>query len=150
MKTKSVLVIPATILMAAGATAGEKKIELKDLPPAVQATVHEQAKDLTAYSLSVEDEDGKTSYELESKVKGFSRDVHIDASGVVVEIEEEIDPSRLPEAARRAVEGAAGGGTIRKVEALTKDGATEYEVVVTGARGKSKFTVSGDGTIRKK
>ena len=151
MRTNRVLlVIPAAVLMATGATAGEKKTELKDLPPAVQAAVLEQAKDLPAYTLSVEEEDGETSYEVESKVNGFSRDVHIDASGVVVEVEEEMDPARLPEPVRKAVEEAAGGGTIRKVEALTKGGATEYEVVITGPRGKSKFVVSGDGTIKKK
>lgn len=149
MKATRVWVIPAMALMAAGATAGEKKVKLKDLPPAVQAAVLEQAKDLTSYSLAVEEEDGKTSYEMETKVKGFSCDVRLDASGVVIEVEEEIDPARLPEAVRRAVEGAAGGGTIRKAEAVTKDGATEYEVVVTGAHGKSKLVVSSDGTIRK-
>lgn len=150
MKAIRVLVIAAAAaLMAGGATAREKKVELKDLPPAVQAAVLEQAKDVKVYSLSVEEEDGKASYEFESEVNGFSRDVRIDPSGVVVEVEEEIDPARLPEAVRRAVEGAAGGGTIRKVEAITKDGATEYEVVIKGGRGKSKLLVSSDGTIGK-
>ena len=149
MRANRVLTTQAAILMAAAAMAGEKKVALKDLPPAVQAAVQAHAKDLAGYSLSVEDEDGQRSYELETKVDGFSRDLRMDASGVVIEMEEEIDPGRLPDAVRRAVDGASGGGTIRKVEAVTKDGATEYEVVVKGGTGKSKLVVASDGTIRK-
>jgi uncharacterized membrane protein YkoI len=135
------------VLTAAGATASEKKIDLKDLPPAVQAAVQVHARDATGYSLSVEEEDGKATYEIETKTNGLSRDVHLDAAGVVLEVEEEIDPAHLPEAVRRAIDGAAGGRSIRKVEAITKDGATEYEVAVKGGGGK--FVVSSDGTVRK-
>jgi len=136
-------------LLAAAATAKEKKVQLQDLPPAVQAAVQVQTKDLPSFRISEEQEDGKTVYEVETHVNGLSRDLLIDTSGVVVEVEEEIDPARLPEAARQAVERVSGGGIIRKVEAVTRDGATEYEVAVKGGSGKSKVVVTGDGTIRK-
>lgn len=149
MTSMRMVMISAATLVAVNVAAGEKKVELKDLPPAVQAAIEVQTKDLPEFEVSEEDKDGKTFYEVESKANGMSRDVLIDGAGVVVEVEEEIDPSRLPAAARQAVEGVAGGGTIRKVEAVTRDGATEYEVVVKGAGKKSKIVVTGDGTIRK-
>ena len=148
MKSKRALVIPVAALLAAGATAAEKRVQLKDLPPAVQASVQVQTKDTPTFRISEEEEAGQTFYEIEAEVNGFSRDVRIDTSGAVVEVEEEIDPALLPAAVRQAVEGVAGGGTIRKVEAVTRDGATEYEVAIKGGRGKSKVVVSSDGTIR--
>ena len=140
MMSRLMLVLPAVALMAAGAAAREKKVELKDLPPAVQAAVQVETKDMQIFTISQEEEDGKTFYEVETEVNGLERDVSIDASGIVVEVEEEIEPARLPEAARKAVEGVAGGGTIKKVEAITKDGATEYvpAVVFVGCCKKVK------------
>jgi hypothetical protein len=150
MKSRGAVVIQvAAALVAAGAMASEKKVQLKDLPPAVQATVQVETRDLPAYHVSEEEEGGKVVYELETEVNGLSRDLVIDGTGVVVEVEEELDPARLPAAARKAVESAAGGGFIRKVEAITRDGVTEYEVSVKGGHGKSRFLVTGDGTLQK-
>jgi uncharacterized membrane protein YkoI len=136
-------------LMAAAATAKEKKVQLQDLPPAVQAAVQVNTKDLPSYRISEEQEDGRTVYEVETTVNGLSRDLLIDTSGLVVEVEEELDAAQLPEAARKAVERVSGGGVIRKVEATTRAGATEYEVSVKGGSGKSRVMVAGDGTIHK-
>lgn len=149
MKSRRVSMVLAAGLLAAAATAKEKKVQLQDLPPAVQAAVQVQTKDLQGFRISEEQEDGKTVYEVETHVNGLSRDLLIDASGVLVEVEEEIDPARLPEASRKAVEGVAGGGIIKKVEAVTRDGVTEYEVAIKGGSGKSKVVVTRDGTIRK-
>lgn len=148
MSSRRCLVTLSAVLTA-GAASAEKQVRLQDLPPAVQAAVQVQTKDLQGFRISEEQEDGKTVYEVETHVNGLSRDLLIDASGVLVEVEEEIDPARLPDAARKAVEGVAGGGIIKKVEAITRDGVTEYEVAIKGGSGKSKVVVTGDGTIRK-
>ena len=149
MGSRRWLVTLAAVFMAALAFAKEKKVELQDLPPAVQAAVQVQTKGVTGFRISEEQEDGKTVYEVETQVNGLSRDLLIDTSGILVEVEEEMDPQHLPEAARRSVERVSGGGTIRKVEAVTRDGVTEYEVSVKGGSGKSRVVVAGDGTIRK-
>jgi hypothetical protein len=149
MSSRRWLVTLTAVLAAGAAAAREKKVQLQDLPPAVQAAVQVQTKDLTGFRISEEQEDGKTVYEVETQVNGLSRDLLIDSSGVLIEVEEEIDPARLPEAARRSVERVSGGGMVRKVEAVTRDGVTEYEVSVKGGNGKSKVVVSGDGTVRK-
>jgi hypothetical protein len=148
MRSRRWLVTLAAVLVAAAVSAREKKVQLQDLPPAVQAAVQVQTKGVTGFRISEEQEDGKTVYEVETQVNGLSRDLLIDTSGIVVEVEEEMDPARLPEAARRSVERVSGGGIIRKVEAVTRDGATEYEVSIKGGSGKSKIVVTSDGTIR--
>ena len=147
MRARRVLWVSAAALAAATATAGERRVQVKDLPPAVQASVQVQTKDAQGFRVSEEQEDGKTVYEVETEVNGLSRDVTIDTSGVVVEVEEEIDPARLPAAARQAVL-AATGGVIKKVEATTRDGVTEYEVGVKGGHGPSKLIVGADGALR--
>src|SRR4030095_13472857 len=144
MRSRRVLWVSAAALAAATTTAGERRVQVKDLPPAVQASVQVQTKDAQGFRISEEQEDGKTVYEVETEVNGLSRDVTIDTSGVVVEVEEEIDPAPLPTAARQAVLGAPGGGIIKKVEAVTRDGATEYEVAVKGGHGPSKLMVGAD------
>jgi ssDNA-binding replication factor A large subunit len=149
MRSRRLLVTLLAAPLAAAAWAGERKVQLQELPPAVQAAVQVQTRDLAHYRISEEQEDGKTVYEVETTVNGLSRDLLIDTSGLVVEVEEEIDPARLPEAARKSVASVSGGGIIRKVEAVTRDGVTEYEVAIKGGNGRSRVFVTGDGTIRK-
>jgi uncharacterized membrane protein YkoI len=148
MNAKLALLVVAAAVRAAGAKAGEKEVQLKDLPPAVQAAVQLQTNGVESFRLSQEEENGKTFYEVETTKNGLSRDVLLNEVGVLVEVEEEIDPAKLPAAARKAVEGVAVGGFIKKVEAVTRDGVTEYEVSIKGGKGKSKVLVTGDGTLR--
>src|SRR5712672_1868503 len=74
----------------------ETKVKMADLPPAVQAAVKEQTKNATLVGLSKEKEKGKTMYEVETKVAGKTRDLLLDSTGVVVEVEEQIEMSAVP------------------------------------------------------
>lgn len=143
------MLVMAMAVVAVDASAFEKKVRVSDLPPAVQAAIQEQTKGLQEFDVSEEGKNGKILYEVESKTNGMEKSVLIDDAGAIVEAEEEIDPDKLPDAARQAVERTAGGGTIKKVESVTKDGTTEYEVEVKSAGKKSTYLVKGDGTIRK-
>jgi hypothetical protein len=57
--------------------AQEKKIERKDLPPAVEKTVAEQSKGATIKGFSAEVENGKKLYEVELAVDGHGKDISI-------------------------------------------------------------------------
>ena len=70
------------------ARASEKPVKMKDLPEAVRKTVQEQSKGATLRGLSKEVEKGQTFYEAELKVNGHNKDLLIDSSGAIVEIEE--------------------------------------------------------------
>src|SRR5882757_8825413 len=141
-------VLCALFLISLGTViAQERRVTMKSLPPAVKKTVEEQTKGATIKGLSKEKENGKTQYEVETVVGGHTRDMLIDESGTVVEIEEAVDLNTLPEGVQSGIKQKAGKGKILKVEALTKNGTlTAYEVQLQKAGKKSEFQVSTDGT----
>jgi uncharacterized membrane protein YkoI len=126
--------------------AQEKKLQRSELPPAVQKTVDEQSKGATVKGFSTEVEDGKKIYEVQLTVNGHGKDVSIDAQGHVLEIEEETSLESLPAAVRDGLTKAAGKGTIRKVESLTKNGKlVAYEAAVQTGTKNSEVQVGPDG-----
>ena len=138
-------------LLSAGtlrAEDGEKSVKMKDLPEAVQKTVREQSKGAKVGDLSIEIENGKTCYEAELKSKGHKKDILIDETGTVLEVEEKVEFSKLPAAVKEQIKKSAGKGKIKRVEAITKNGApTVYEAVVKTAGKKSEITVAADGKL---
>jgi hypothetical protein len=126
--------------------AQEKKLQRSDLPAAVQKTADEQSKGATVKGYSSEVEDGKLSYEVQLTLNGHGRDVAIDSSGVVLEVEDEMDIASLPSAVQDGLKKKAGDGKILKVESLTKKGKlVAYEAVVQTGTKKKEIQVGPDG-----
>jgi len=121
---------------------------MSDLPPAVQAAVKEQSKGATIRGLSKETEKGKTIYEVQLSKNGHGKDVSMDSSGRVVEVEEEVSLGSIPEAARNAIRKSAGSGKILKVEAVSAGSGTPdaYEAQVLKAGERSEVRVAPDGS----
>src|ERR1039457_1097617 len=120
-----------TICLAIGALLGvaaaaEKKLQMKDLPPAVQKTVQDQTKGAEIRGISSETEKGKLTYEVETMVNGKHRDFLVDAKGAVPEVENETPIDNIPAAAKAAIEKKAAGGKIAMVETVTRGSATLY------------------------
>ena len=138
--------IVTSLLIAGICSAQEKKIKRSDLPPAVEKTVTEVSKGATIKGFNEEKENGKTSYEVEMVVNGHSKDVQIDPTGMVVEVEEEVTMDSLPADVKAGLAAKAGAGKLGKVESLTKGGKlVAYEAkVVTGGK-KSEVQVGPDG-----
>jgi uncharacterized membrane protein YkoI len=140
--------ILGVIVIAIGfssARASEKAINMKDLPAAVRRTVQEQSQGAVIRRLSKEIEGGKTVYEVEMKVKGHGKDVTMDASGEVIEVEEEVPLESLPNAARAAIEKAAGRGQITKVERVSGGKQAAYEAHVRRDGKTSEIKIGDDG-----
>jgi hypothetical protein len=136
----------AATLFLLPAFAQEKKLTRADLPAAVQKTADEQSKGATVKGYSSEVEDGKLTYEVQLTVNGHARDVAIDANGVLLEIEEEVEMSTLPAAVQDGLKKKAGTGKILKVETLTKKGKlVAYEAVVQDGTKKKEIQVGPDG-----
>ena len=124
----------------------EKKIRRSDLPPAVEKAVVEQSQGATVRGFSVEKENGQNFYEAELTVNGRSKDVLMDASGAVVEVEEEVRAESLPAEVRNALQAKAGSGKLVKVESLTKNGklvAYEAQVLTDGKRSEVQVGQNG-------
>jgi uncharacterized membrane protein YkoI len=149
MKTWPMLMISLLVIgLAAVATAPaqEKKITRAELPPAVEKTVAEQSKGGTIRGFSTEVEDGKRLYEVELTVEGHGKDISMDLHGNVVEVEEEISMDALPPEARKGLTEAARGGTILKIESITKNGKlVAYEADMKTAAKQSEIQVSPNG-----
>ncbi len=150
MKSLAMMIGMTAAVAASGATAAERSVKMKDLPAAVQQTVLEKTKGLTLVGLSEETEKGQTFYEAETKVDGKTRDILIDATGAVVEEEQEVPLDSIPEAARAAIERAAGNAKVELVESVTKGGTTVYEATVKKNGKKTEIVVASDGTIQEK
>ena len=130
-----------------GASMAAEKLQMKDLPPAVQKSVQEQTKGAEIKGLAKETENGKTSYEVETMVNGKHRDFLVDAKGAVTEVEEETALESVPAAARAAIQKKVADGKITIVETMTRGGATFYEAAYTSKAGKKlEVLVKPDGT----
>jgi hypothetical protein len=124
----------------------EKKISRADLPPAVEKTVVAQTQGATIRGFNEEKENGKTYYEAELTVNGHSKDVLIDQTGSVEEVEEQVDFASLPADVKSGLKAKAGSGKLGKVESITKhDKLVAYEAKVTTNGKRSEIQVGPDG-----
>ena len=139
----SLLVALAIAAGIAGLSAADKKIQMKDLPPAVQQTVQaEEAKGAKIVGLATEIEGGRTMYEVETTARGRTRDLLLNAAGAIVEIEEETAIDAVPAPVRAALEAR---GKVGKVETVTKGRTVTYEAVVEKNGKKSEVAVNAAG-----
>jgi uncharacterized membrane protein YkoI len=145
--TFSKLSLIATLAtLATVAVAQEKKIKRSDLPPVVEKTVAAQSQGATIKGFSQETENGQTFYEAEMTVNGHSKDVSIDATGAVAEIEEQVVLASLPTPVQAGLQAKAGSGKILKVESISKHGKlVAYEAKVQTDGKKSEIQVDPDG-----
>jgi len=156
------MAIIAAMLLSAGASSAtpkspqegnesqeqEKRVRMKDLPPAVQKTVREQSKGAKILGLAQEIENGKTNYEVELKVDGHHKDVLIDPAGAVVVIEEEVTLESLPPLVKATILQHVGKGKIGMIESITEGGAVvAYEAHIRKAKKTTEIKVSPSGEV---
>jgi len=148
MKVRELLIAVAIVSISGLAHAADQKTTLKNLPPAVKATVEAESKGATIKGISSEKEHGKTVYELETLVNGRTRDLMIDGAGKVYVVEEQLDIDKAPPAVKAALEAR---GKIVTLESVVENGKTRYEGhVQTKAGKKVAVEVDADGKPYKK
>jgi hypothetical protein len=133
----------ALTLAVAALSAADQKVQMKDLPAAVQDTVRaEEAKGAKIVGLATEVEGGRTMYEVETTVGGHTRDLLLNTNGHIVEIEEETSIDAVPAAVKAAL---TARGTVGKVETVTKGTSVTYEAVVQKGGKKTEVAVTAAG-----
>ena len=147
MNLKTVTIASAVVAISATVVLVGQKVQLKDLPPAVQKTVQAETKNATLVGIGKEKENGKTVYELETKVNGKTRDLMIDAAGRVYLVEEEVALDSVPPAVKAALQLR---GRLLRLETLTKGTAVTYEAQVEKNGKKSEVELGADGKPAKK
>ncbi len=147
MKTnQKICLLIASLVVVGSALAQEKKIKRSELPVAVEKTVAEQSKGATIREFSEEKEKGQTTYEAEILLNGHTKDMLMDANGVVIEIEEQVDLKAVSAEVRAGLQAKAGKGKITKIESITKkDKLVAYEAHVVTDGKKSEVQVGPDG-----
>src|SRR5690349_21887013 len=90
MNWAGMAVVVGGLAVASSVVAQEKKLQRKDLPPAVEKTVAKESTGATINGFSTEVENGTKIYEMALTVDGHGRDGSMDAHGNVLEIEDEV------------------------------------------------------------
>lgn len=140
------LLLSAFAVATLNCPAQERQIKRSELPPAVEARVATESAGAVIKGFSAEKEKGHTYYEMELTVNGRSRDVTMDESGAVVEVEQEVAFDELPAAVKDGLKSKAGTGKIVKVESLTKhDKLVAYVADVVMGGQRSEIQVGPDG-----
>lgn len=144
------LVAAAAFLFTTASAAQESKVGRSQLPPGVQQTVDTAGKGATVKGFAREVEQGQTLYEAQLTVNGHSKDMLMDSTGRVVEIEEQVRLADLQPAVRSALQGKAGKGRITTIESLTKRGRlVAYEAQVLTGKKQSEIQVGPNGEALK-
>jgi len=136
-EVKYIVNLALSACFAVSVCAGDVKVQLADLPTAVQAAVKEQTKTATLVGLSKETENGKT------------RDVSFDKTGAIVAVEQEVDLNSIPAAAKAAIQRKVGKGTLKKVESVTEGKTVSYEATIVTNGKSAEVGVNADGTPHK-
>jgi uncharacterized membrane protein YkoI len=130
------------LLVAACLAVADTKMSFSDLPRPARTAVKEQLR-----GAGSEEEHGRIIYEVETMLNGKSRDLNFDAAGKLLEVEQQVDISGIPAAAKAALEKTSAGGSIRKVEMVTAGDSVSYEASVVTQAGKHReVAVNPDGT----
>jgi len=141
----AILIVFATVWLSA-AVAQEKKIKRSDLPPAVEKTVAAESKGATIRGFAMETENGQINYEAQLMVDGHSKDIAMDASGAILEVEEQVTIEALPAAIKAGLQSKAGQGRLVKVESIVKrDKLVAYEAQIMKNGKRSEVQVGPDG-----
>jgi hypothetical protein len=142
-----VIAVVAGIAPAATTAQAESHVSCNTLPAAVLSHAKSEAGDATIRGCVKEKENGKLTYEVETLKDGRSRDIEFDASGSVLEIEQEVTGSSVPVAVSAAIATAAKGGKAGKIESVTRGGAiASYEATITRQGQRHEVAFSPQGT----
>ena len=126
-----------------GPVRGGEQISLTGLPAEVQAAIQrEQAAGSEIKNVAAEKNNGKTVYEIETMVRGHSRDLIIDVNGKVLEVEEEVSIDSVPAKVKAALEAH---GKVTKLEMVTRGASVTYEAQVEKNGKQSEVVVNSSG-----
>lgn len=141
-----ILISGAVLLAVVPCANAENHVSCSTLPAAVLHQAKIEASDATIRGCVKDKENGKLIYEVETLKDGSSRDITLDATGTVLEVEQEVAASTLAAVVSDAIAKSANGGKIGKIESVTRNGAiTSYETTImkNGRRREVAFDTQG-------
>jgi len=122
-----------------------EKNKRSGLPAAVLAAFQKAYPNAKVMNWAKERKDGKLVYEVERVDQGRGRDILYTPGGDVIEVEEEIQESDLPEAVAAAIKKQHPSARISKCEKVTRGSTIVYEIRLKGAH-VHELVLNPDGT----
>lgn len=151
MKTQQIMtiVLVASVAALSQTNAGEKHLSKQKVPKAVLGAFEKSYPNAKAMKFEKEQFENQTAYEVKYKDNGKQGEVLYDEDGAVLQNEEGIDVSALPEEVVKAVKKAHPKAKIKEAEKLTKpDGSlTGYEVEIKAGKKELEIELDTDGKI---
>jgi uncharacterized membrane protein YkoI len=136
----------ATAILAVSPAHAESHVPCTSLPAAVLQQAKTEAGDATIRGCVKDKENGKLIYEVETLKDGKSMDIVLDASGTVLEVEQEVAASNVPAAVSDAIAKAANGGKVGKIESVSRNGAiASYETTIASQGRRREVAFSPEG-----
>jgi hypothetical protein len=146
----AVLALFATSAMCADKSQvanAEQEITKKELPPAVLKAFEKAYPKAVINGVAKETDSTTDVYEIESTNNGARRTLIYLADGTLREIEAEIAPAGLPEAARKTIANDYPNGKIQKVERVTKGSVTTFEALVVSGKAYTELVFDSTGKL---
>ena len=139
---KIAFILLATMSLTAG---DSKPISKKNVPPQVMEAFKRAYPSATLKAASSEKRDGKICYELESLDGKQKRDLIYASDGSVMEIEESIPLSALPESVRKAMADQHPKAVLKSAEKLIRGADITFEVVAAEGKKSGEFLFDSNG-----
>ena len=145
------VVFAALFAILSQAAAGENEVSKNKVPKAVLEAFEKSYPNAKDVEFEKEMFEGKAAYEVEYKDNGKEYEAMYNVDGVLVQREEEIDVSALPEAVTNAIKKEHPKAKIEEAEKLMKPDGTlsGYEVDIKTGEDKFELEVDTAGKILK-
>ncbi len=129
--------------------AAEISVKSADVPPAVRAALAKRFPDARVSHWSKETERGQTTYEASLKEGLTKRDAVFAEDGSLLDIEQAIAVTDLPDQVQKAVAAGYPQASLRKAEKILHGSEVRYEVDLANAP-QHELLISSDGKILEK
>lgn len=150
-KRRITFIIALAIIMVAafvGSGMAQSKEDVKsDIPVAILKAFQNEYPDAKITGFEQKTDDSVTVYEIECVVGDTEKDVILSAKGKIIQVEQEIAVSSLPESVSKAALSAFPGAEIEEAEMISRDSIVEYEIVLKIGEKEIEALISANGTI---
>jgi uncharacterized membrane protein YkoI len=151
---RNIVAVFVALLLSGTAFAEDKKIQESEVPKPVLAKVKAKYPTAKMTGFELENENGKSSYEVKITDGAKQLEVICSPDGRIVAEEEKIAMDAVPEKVRQALKGNAkyGAWTVHHAEKVIeseKADSPTYEIKVVKGSTRAELVFTPDGTLTK-
>jgi uncharacterized membrane protein YkoI len=143
-----IVAVAAVAGFSTQALAKDREVKQSEVPPGVLETVTARYPNAQPSRFSMENDKGKTVYEVNLNVDGRVTELSVAADGTVLSEEQRIEAGELPASVKSALSSSTyAQAKILRAEKELKGGATNYEVLVEQGDKRSELVFDAGGKL---